>query len=95
VLESLKSDDAVAYRLATEAHRIWIIDPLDGTRELSELAAVALAAGLHVSRLDDSPLRFNQPEPSLPDVLICRRDLAAPIPAALGVANGFRLGGAP
>ena len=33
-------------------------------------AAVASAAGLHVSRLDGSPLRYNQPDPYLPDLLI-------------------------
>jgi 3'(2'), 5'-bisphosphate nucleotidase len=38
--------------------------------------AVAAAAGLHVSRLDGAPLRYNQPDPWLPDVLICRPDLA-------------------
>jgi 3'(2'), 5'-bisphosphate nucleotidase len=39
-------------------------------------AAVAAAAGLHVSRLDGSPLRYNQPNPYLPDLLICRLELA-------------------
>jgi 3'(2'), 5'-bisphosphate nucleotidase len=43
--------------------------------------AVAEAAGLHVSRLDGSPLRYNQPDPWLPDLLVCRRSLA---PAVLG-----------
>lgn len=38
--------------------------------------AVAAAAGLHVSRLDGSPLRYNQPDPWLPDLLVCRPDLA-------------------
>jgi 3'(2'), 5'-bisphosphate nucleotidase len=38
--------------------------------------AVARAAGLHTSRLDGSPLRYNQPNPYLPDLLICRRELA-------------------
>src|SRR3954470_22703799 len=38
--------------------------------------AVAAAAGLHVSRLDGSPLRYNQPNPWLPDLLICRPELA-------------------
>jgi len=38
--------------------------------------AVAAAAGLHVSRLDGSPLRYNQPDPYLPDLLICRPELA-------------------
>ena len=38
--------------------------------------AVARAAGLHTSRIDGSPLRYNQPNPYLPDVLICRPELA-------------------
>jgi 3'(2'), 5'-bisphosphate nucleotidase len=38
--------------------------------------AVALAAGLHCSRLDGSPLRYNQPDVALPDLLICRPELA-------------------
>ncbi len=45
--------------------------------------AVARAAGLHTSRLDGSPLRYNQPDPLLPDLLICRPELAAPLLAAL------------
>ncbi len=44
--------------------------------------AVAVAAGLHVSRLDGSPLVYNQPDPYLPDVLICRPELAAKVIAA-------------
>jgi 3'(2'), 5'-bisphosphate nucleotidase len=39
-------------------------------------AAVAVAAGLHASRLDGSPLRYGQPNPWLPDLLICRSELA-------------------
>lgn len=46
---------------------------------------VAAAAGLHVSRLDGSPLRYNQRDPWLPDVLVCRPELAE---AVLGVVNG-------
>ena len=37
---------------------------------------VAAAAGLHVSRLDGSPLVYNRPDPWLPDLLICRPELA-------------------
>ena len=33
--------------------------------------AVALAAGLHASRLNGENLRYNQPDPYLPDILIC------------------------
>lgn len=39
-------------------------------------AAVALAAGLHVSRADGSPLTYNNEDPYLPDLLICRREHA-------------------
>ncbi|GLR66642.1 3'(2'),5'-bisphosphate nucleotidase CysQ [Acidocella aquatica] len=37
-------------------------------------AAVALAAGLHVSRIDGSPLVYNNENPYLPDLLICRKE---------------------
>ena len=51
-------------------------------------AAVAAAAGLHVSRIDGSPLRYNQPDPWVPDLLVCRPDLAEPALAALERARG-------
>lgn len=38
--------------------------------------AVALTHGLHCSRLDGSPLRYNAADTGLPDLLICRRELA-------------------
>jgi len=37
---------------------------------------VALAAGLHASRLDGSSLVYNQPSTWIPDLLICRPELA-------------------
>ena len=40
---------------------------------------VAAAAGLHTSRLDGSPLRYNQENPWLPDLLICRPELATSV----------------
>ena len=40
---------------------------------------VALAAGLHCSRLDGSPLRFNNEDTFIPDILICRPELAEEI----------------
>jgi 3'(2'), 5'-bisphosphate nucleotidase len=45
--------------------------------------AVALAAGLTACRLDGSPLVYNAPEPWLPDLIVCRPELAEPILAAL------------
>jgi 3'(2'), 5'-bisphosphate nucleotidase len=38
--------------------------------------AVARAAGLHASRLDGSDLEYNRADPYLPDLLICRPELA-------------------
>jgi len=38
--------------------------------------AVAQAAGLHVSRVDGSPLVYNRANPYLPDLLICRKEFA-------------------
>jgi 3'(2'), 5'-bisphosphate nucleotidase len=45
--------------------------------------AVAQAAGLWASRLDGSALRYNQPDPSLPDLLVCRPELAETILTAV------------
>ena len=38
--------------------------------------AVAYACGLHASRLDGRPLRYNRDDPWLPDLLVCRPELA-------------------
>ena len=45
--------------------------------------AVARSAGLHASRIDGSPLRYNQPDPLLPDLLICRPEHAELLLAAI------------
>lgn len=41
--------------------------------------AVALAHGLHCSRIDGSPLVYNQEDVYLPDLLICPKPLAAQV----------------
>ena len=46
-------------------------------------AAVALAAGLHASRADGSPLIYNNANPYLPDLLICQKHLAPRVLEAL------------
>jgi 3'(2'), 5'-bisphosphate nucleotidase len=45
--------------------------------------AVALAAGLHASRIDGSPLRYGRPDPWLPDLVVCRPELRDDVLAAL------------
>lgn len=39
-------------------------------------AGVVQAAGMHVSRLDGSPMMYNQLDPYLPDFVMCRAELA-------------------
>ncbi|HAF69326.1 MAG TPA: 3'(2'),5'-bisphosphate nucleotidase CysQ, partial [Acidimicrobiaceae bacterium] len=46
-------------------------------------AAVAMAAGLHASRCDGSPLDYNYEDPWLPDLLICRPEFKDDALAAL------------
>jgi 3'(2'), 5'-bisphosphate nucleotidase len=50
--------------------------------------AVALAAGLHASRIDGSELAYNQADPLLPDILICQATLAGPLLEAIRLARG-------
>jgi 3'(2'), 5'-bisphosphate nucleotidase len=46
--------------------------------------AVARAAGLHASRVDGSALEYNRRDPLLPDLLICRPELADAVLAVTG-----------
>ena len=39
-------------------------------------AGVLQAAGLHATRIDGAPLRYNRADPYLPDLLMCRTELA-------------------
>ena len=48
---------------------------------------VALAAGLHASRIDGSPLEYNQPHPYLPDLLICQAAVADELLAAISASE--------
>jgi 3'(2'), 5'-bisphosphate nucleotidase len=49
--------------------------------------AVALAYGLHCSRIDGSPLRYNQADVYLPDLLICRKEHAAMVLAEVAALD--------
>lgn len=49
--------------------------------------AVALAAGLHASRLDGQPLRYNQADTWLPDLVVCRPELAPRLLVAIATAT--------
>ncbi|MFZ4719961.1 MAG: 3'(2'),5'-bisphosphate nucleotidase CysQ [Ilumatobacteraceae bacterium] len=56
-------------------------------------AAVAEAAGLHVSRIDGSPLVYNQRDLWLPDFVVCRKELAPGVMEALWGDPAGRPGG--
>jgi 3'(2'), 5'-bisphosphate nucleotidase len=45
--------------------------------------AVANAAGFHTSRIDGSPLVYNDRDPWLPDFIVCRPELAEPVLKAM------------
>jgi 3'(2'), 5'-bisphosphate nucleotidase len=45
--------------------------------------AVARAAGYHASRIDGSPLAYNQANLLMPDILVCRPALAGPLLQAI------------
>jgi len=49
--------------------------------------AVARAAGLTACRLDGSPLVYNDRDPWLPDLVVCRPELAEPILAAVRASS--------
>ena len=49
--------------------------------------AVARAAGLHTSRIDGSALEYNRPDPLLPDLVVCRPNLADGILRAIAEVN--------
>lgn len=44
--------------------------------------AVALASGLHASRLDGTPIRFNKSDTYSPDILVCRPEMTEQVLAA-------------
>ncbi|MGY1801884.1 inositol monophosphatase family protein [Blastococcus sp. SYSU D00922] len=49
--------------------------------------AIAAAAGLTTCRLDGSPLVYNEPDPSLPDLVVCRPELTERVLAAVRAAR--------
>lgn len=50
-------------------------------------AGVLQAAGLHATRIDGSPLRYNQRNPYLPDLLMCRPEMADLLLDAMWLAS--------
>ncbi|MCF6744352.1 3'(2'),5'-bisphosphate nucleotidase CysQ [Blastococcus sp. KM273128] len=55
--------------------------------------AVARAAGAHTSRVDGSPLAYNQADPYLPDLVVCRPELTGRLLGALADLGPARTDG--
>ena len=69
------------------AHDIGALLVVDGDGKLlgifSERDLLTKVAGLHASRVDGSALEYNRADPRLPDLVVCRKDLAGRLLAAL------------
>lgn len=52
--------------------------------------AIAQAAGLHASRIDGSVPQYNQPDPYLPDLVVCNPHIAGDIIACVSALAGAR-----
>jgi len=72
----------IVSRSRPPAAATFLTERLGGVKvEMGSAGAKAMA--VHASRIDGSPLVYNQAEPYLPDLLICRRELADAALAAL------------
>ena len=77
----------------------WQQPPVSAPAAFDEMgaapAAVALAAGLHVSRLDGSPIVYNARDPWLPDFIVCRKEWAQPVLSATSSNSSVRARSSP
>jgi len=77
--------DPVELRIRNAMHEGSLM-PTGQVVDSAAPVAVATAAGLHCSRIDGTPLVYNRPDAYLPDLLICRSDLAQPLLDAIAAA---------
>jgi 3'(2'), 5'-bisphosphate nucleotidase len=86
VLEPMGSAGAKAMAVVRGEADAYLHDGGQWEWDSAAPVGVAVAAGLHASRIDGSPLVYNSERPYLPDLLICRSELAEPLLAALHTA---------
>ena len=82
-LVQLGSAGAKAMAVVTDAADAYLHAGGQHEWDVAAPVAVARAAGLHASRIDGSDFAFNQPDPHLADLLICRTGLADQMLAAI------------
>lgn len=75
-LVPMGSAGAKAMAVVTGEVDVYIHDGGQYEWDSAAPVAVAVAAGLHASRLDGSDLRYNQSSVWLPDLVVCRPELA-------------------
>ncbi len=83
-LISCSSAGVKAMLVATGEADVYVHDSPLYEWDVCAPAAVAAAAGLHVSDTFGEALRFNQDRPVVPSVLICREELAGEVLALVG-----------
>ena len=79
----LGSAGAKAMSVVTGESDIYVHDGGMYQWDSAAPAAVAAAAGMHTSRIDGTPLVYNDRDPWLPDFIVCRPELAEPVLKAL------------
>lgn len=84
VLVPMGSAGAKAMAIVLGAADAYVHDGGQWEWDSAAPVGVARAAGLHCSRLDGTALHYNADNPYLPDLLICRPELAAVTIQALG-----------
>lgn len=84
---SLGSAGAKVMSIVSGSNDIYVHDAGQYEWDSAAPIGVARAAGLHTSRVDGSPLTYNNEHPRMPDLLVCRADLAHETLAAIRELN--------
>ena len=82
-LQPMGSAGAKAMAVLRGEHDAYVHDGGQWEWDSAAPVGVALAHGLHASRIDGAPLEYNREHPYLPDLVICRPELADEVLAAI------------
>jgi 3'(2'), 5'-bisphosphate nucleotidase len=88
-LQPMGSAGAKAMAVLRGEHDAYVHDGGQWEWDSAAPVGVALAHGLHASRIDGAPLEYNRAHPYLPDLVICRLELAVDVLAAIASARGL------
>jgi 3'(2'), 5'-bisphosphate nucleotidase len=88
-MQPMGSAGAKAMAVLRGEHDAYVHDGGQWEWDSAAPVGVALAHGLHASRIDGAPLEYNRSHPYLPDLVICRPELAEAVLAAIASARGL------